>query len=147
MNTVIEIASDHAAAMSSPMLVSYAIDSAHARAHFKVRHLMVAWGRGELGTITGEVQFDQVDPSRSRVSATIDATEINTRNPDREAHLRSSDFLDVARQPTVSFRSTAIVQREPAKFDVTGALTIRGHEGGDARCGSVGRGSGSMGQR
>ena len=106
--------------------VRYVIDSAHARAHFKVRHLMVAFVRGELGTITGELLLDPDDPERSTVHAVIDATEINTRNADRDAHLRSADFLDVATYPTVTFRSAGITAREPGVFDVTGDLTIRG---------------------
>ena len=106
--------------------IQYAIDSAHARAHFKVRHLMVASVRGELGTVTGDLLFDEARPSRSSVSAVIDATGINSGNVDRDAHLRSADFLDVANYPTVTFRSIATALREDGTFDVTGDLTIRG---------------------
>ena len=106
--------------------VSYAIDSAHSRAHFKVRHLMVAFVRGELGTVTGELLFDGAVPSRSRVNAVIDATGIDTRNADRDAHLRSADFLDVATHPTVRFQSTGVEARPRGTFEVTGDLTIRG---------------------
>ena len=106
--------------------VSYAIDSAHSRAHFKVRHLMVAFVRGELGTVTGDLLFDGVVPSRSRVTAVIDAAGIDTGNPDRDAHLRSADFLDVANYPTVTFQSTSVVSEPRGTFDVTGDLTIRG---------------------
>ena len=112
------------AADTSP--VSYAIDSAHSRAHFKVRHLMVAFVRGELGTVTGELLFDGAVPSRSRVTAVIDAAGIDTRNLDRDAHLRSADFLDVANYPTVTFQSTGVASGPQGTFDVTGDLTIRG---------------------
>ena len=114
---------DRAAGASA---VSYTIDSAHSRAHFKVRHLMVAFVRGELGTVTGEFRFDEAAPLRSTVTAVIDAREIDTRNPDRDAHLRSADFLDVASHPTVTFRSTGVTAGPEGTFEVTGDLTLRG---------------------
>ncbi len=106
--------------------VRYAIDPVHATAHFKVRHLMVANVRGELGEVTGEVIFDPRDPSRSSVSARIDATGIDTRNPDRDTHLRSADFLDVANHPAITFRSTAVRASGAGELQVEGELTIRG---------------------
>lgn len=107
-------------------VLRYAIDSAHARAHFRVRHLMVAFVRGELGTVTGEILFDPLNPSRASVTAVIDAAGIDTRNADRDAHLRSADFLDTATYPTVTFRSTSVAPRGEGTFDVTGDLMIRG---------------------
>jgi polyisoprenoid-binding protein YceI len=104
----------------------YAIDPAHAAAHFKVRHLMVASVRGELGRISGEVAIDPADPARATVRASIDATGIDTRNADRDAHLRSADFLDVAVHPTIEFRSTAVRTRGAGELEVDGDLTIRG---------------------
>src|SRR5690349_18076271 len=86
----------------------YEIDQAHARAEFKVRHLLVAHVRGQLGTVTGELWLDDANPARSHVHADIDARAIETRNADRDAHLRSADFLDVERFPTVTFRSTRV---------------------------------------
>jgi len=106
--------------------VRYRIDPVHATAQFKVRHLMVANVRGELGEVTGEVVLDPQDPSRSSVSARIDATGIDTRNPDRDAHLRSADFLDVANHPAVTFRSTAVRSKGGGEHEVQGELTIRG---------------------
>lgn len=106
--------------------VRYSIDPAHTAAHFKVRHLMVASVRGELGEVSGEVWLDPANLSRSTVSASIDATKINTRNADRDAHLRSADFLDVERFPTIEFRSTEIRQRIGGELELTGELTIRG---------------------
>ncbi len=106
--------------------VRYTIDPIHATAQFKVRHLMVANVRGELGQVTGEVFFDAETPSRSSVRATIDATGIDTRNPDRDAHLRSPDFLDVANHPTLDFHSTAVRPTGKGEYQVDGELTIRG---------------------
>ena len=110
-----------------PYIISrYEIDPAHASAQFKVRHLMVSTVRGELGQVTGVVMFDNTDIKASFVHATIDVTAINTRNPDRDAHLRSSDFLDVQSHPAITFDSTRIEDGDPDRLRIYGDLTIRG---------------------
>jgi polyisoprenoid-binding protein YceI len=110
-----------------PYLISrYEIDPAHASAQFKVRHLMVSAVRGELGQVTGIVMLDNEDITESFVHATIDVTAINTRNPDRDAHLRSADFLDVENHPTITFESTRIEDGDPDRLRIFGDLTIRG---------------------
>ena len=110
-----------------PYLISrYDIDPAHASAQFKVRHLMVSSVRGELGEVRGVVLVDNEDITLSSVNATIDVTAINTRNPDRDAHLRSADFLDVANYPTLTFSSTWIEEIGVDRLRVIGDLTIRG---------------------
>jgi polyisoprenoid-binding protein YceI len=114
------------AAVTPTASVAYKLDSTHASAQFKVRHLMVASVRGELGEVTGEVQLDAADPSRSTATARIDVTAINTRNADRDAHLRSADFLDVANFPALTFRSTAVRATGPGELKVDGELTLRG---------------------
>lgn len=106
--------------------VAYRIDPTHASAAFKVRHLMVSNVRGELGEVTGEVSLDPADPARSTVQARIDAAGIDTRNADRDAHLRSADFLDVAHHPAIAFRSTAVRPAGGGALEVDGELTIRG---------------------
>jgi polyisoprenoid-binding protein YceI len=105
---------------------TYDIDPSHSSATFKVRHLMVSNVRGELGQITGRVVIDESDLSRSHVEATIDATAINTRDEKRDAHLRSPDFFDVQKYPTITFRSTRVLPGKSGHLQVTGALTIRG---------------------
>jgi len=104
------------------------IDVAHANAGFRVRHLMVSHVRGHLGPVTGTVFIDEQDPSRSRVDVSVDARGIDSREPKRDEHLRSADFLDVANHPTVTFRSTRVEAPSGAGGDlrVTGDLTIRG---------------------
>jgi polyisoprenoid-binding protein YceI len=104
------------------------VDTSHAAANFKVRHLMVAYVRGQLGPITGTVFIDEDDLSRSRVEVSIDARGIDTREPRRDEHLRSPDFLDVANHPNVTFRSTRVEAPRGLAGDlrVTGDLTIRG---------------------
>lgn len=110
-----------------PYLISrYEIDPAHASAQFKVRHLMVSAVRGELGQVSGIVMLDNEDITESFVHARIDVTAINTRNADRDAHLRSADFLDVENHPTITFESTRIEDTDPDRLRIFGDLTIRG---------------------
>ncbi len=100
-------------------------DPAHTGVHFSVKHLMVSTVRGEFAKVAGTVILDPQDPSRSSITATIDAASIQTRDAQRDAHLRSPDFLDVERFPTLEFKSTKLV-RTPDGYQVTGDLTIHG---------------------
>ena len=109
-----------------PQVLSYEIDPSHSSASFKVRHLMVSNVRGELGAVTGRVVIDEADLSRSSVEATIDARGINTRDEKRDAHLRSPDFLDVEKYPTVTFRSKRVEAGKGGHLLVTGDLTMHG---------------------
>jgi len=104
----------------------YDIDSSHSSASFKVRHLMVSNVRGEFGAISGTVFIDDVDLTRSTVEVSIDASTINTRDPKRDEHLRSADFLDVAAFPTVTFKSKRVQPGKGGDLFVTGDLTIHG---------------------
>jgi polyisoprenoid-binding protein YceI len=103
----------------------YTIDPAHSTAGFKVRHLMVANVRGEFSGVTGAVVFDPGAPENSRVEARIDATTIHTRDDQRDAHLKSADFLDVEKFPAITFVSRRIAGAG-AEWKVTGDLTIHG---------------------
>lgn len=105
---------------------TYDIDPSHASAAFKVRHLMVARVRGELGPVSGTVVIDEQDITRSQVDVVIDARGLDSREPKRDEHLRSADFLDVANHPNITFRSTAVRAGKGGRLDVTGDLTIRG---------------------
>jgi polyisoprenoid-binding protein YceI len=107
--------------------VHWEVDSAHSTAAFKVRHLMVSNVRGTLGPVSGTVEIDDRTPTRSRVSVSIDARGLDSKDPKRDEHLRSADFLDVAHFPSVTFRSTDVHPVAPAgSLAVTGELTIRG---------------------
>src|SRR5690242_19085573 len=88
--------------------ITYAIDPMHSAAGFKVRHLMVANVRGEFSGVAGTVVFDPENPANSRVEATIDATSIRTRDDQRDAHLKSADFLVVEKFPTIRFVSRKV---------------------------------------
>jgi polyisoprenoid-binding protein YceI len=103
------------------MKISYSIDTAHSTAQFVVRHMMITNVRGGFGKVSGTVLFDPANPAATAIDATIDTTSINTNDPQRDAHLRSADFLDTDKFPTITFKSK--------KFDgekLTGDLTIHG---------------------
>jgi polyisoprenoid-binding protein YceI len=102
------------------------IDPAHSAAHFSVRHLMISNVRGEFTKLTGSAQINPADPAKSAVEITIQAGSLNTREPQRDEHLRSSDFFDVAKYPTLTFRSKQIEALGAEDFKLTGDLTIHG---------------------
>ena len=102
------------------------IDTAHSAAQFAVRHLMVSTVRGDMGPVTGTVNFDGVNLSAATVNATVDATGLSTREPRRDTHLRSADFFDVATYPTITFRSKQVVPNADGSFKVLGDLTLHG---------------------
>jgi polyisoprenoid-binding protein YceI len=107
-------------------VLQYNIDSAHSGVHFKVRHLMISSVRGEFTKMSGSVSFDPATPGSASVEATIDATSISTREPDRDNHLKSADFLDVANFPSITFKSKKVTATGPDSYIALGDLTIRG---------------------
>ena len=102
------------------------IDPAHSAAQFKVRHMMISNVKGEFTHIRGKLELDGTDITKSRVDASIDASTINTREPQRDTHLKSSEFLDVEKFSTLSFKSTQVGKRRDAQLMVQGDLTIHG---------------------
>ena len=98
----------------------------HTAAEFSVRHMMVTWVRGHFKNVRGTMDFDPEDPTKASVEAAIDAGGLWTGEPDRDAHLKSADFLDVASHPQITFRSRRVEQIGGHHFRVTGGLTIRG---------------------
>lgn len=116
-------------ALSLPTMAraeTYMIDGAHTSVNFKVKHMMVAWTRGELGDTTGTVQYDPENPERTVVDVTIDVTGIDTRNGKRDDHLRSADFFDTENHPEARFTSRRVVRRSGGDLQLVGDLTIRG---------------------
>ena len=107
-------------------MATYQLDSQHTGAHFKVRHMMISNVKGEFSRITGSVEFDPSNPSAARVEATIESASVNTREPQRDSHLKSRDFLDVGRYPKISFLSKRIVSTGEDRYEIVGDLTIRG---------------------
>ena len=101
------------------------IDASHSGINFSIRHMVVSKVRGRFGKYTGTVHIDDGDLTRSSVTATIDASSIDTGAPQRDVHLRSPDFFDVEKYPELRFRSTRIERLGDDRFRVAGELTIR----------------------
>ena len=102
------------------------LDPAHTSVQFSVRHLMVSNVRGEFGKVSGTVEGDEKDPTHANIQATIDTASIDTRNERRDTHLKSPDFFDVAKFPTMTFASKKVEQVGPGHFKVTGDLALHG---------------------
>ncbi len=111
---------------ATPAVATYMIEPAHSSAHFKVRHLMIANVRGEFSKVSGTITFDPSNLAASGMKAEIDVNSINTREPDRDNHLKSAEFLDAANYPVMTFQSTKVEADGPEAYKVTGNLTIRG---------------------
>ena len=105
---------------------TYTIDPTHSRIGFVARHAMVTKVRGSFNEFAGTGHLDAEDPTRSSLQVTIQAASIDTRNADRDGHLRSNDFFDMAAHPEITFVSTAIDRTGEETFSVTGDLTIKG---------------------
>jgi polyisoprenoid-binding protein YceI len=105
---------------------TWQIDTAHSRAQFTVRHLMISDIRGDFGAVTGTVDYNGKDVTTAKINATIDVKSISTRVDKRDEHLKSDDFLDVANHPTMTFVSTSITPKGNGKYNMAGNLTIRG---------------------
>lgn len=105
---------------------TWQIDPAHTNAQFAVRHLMVSTVRGNFTKINGTVQLDDQDPTKSTIQATLDAASLDTRVEKRDQHLKSPDFFDVTKYPTLTFTSKKIQKVGDGQFQVTGDLTIHG---------------------
>ena len=118
-----------AAAIAMPAsagTTTYQIDPRHSSAGFGVTHLMISTVHGEFHGVTGTVVVDDTDIGKSTVNVTIDATSVDTREPDRDKHLKSEGFFDVAKYPTITFQSTKVERNTDGTLKVTGDLTIRG---------------------
>jgi polyisoprenoid-binding protein YceI len=104
----------------------YILDPAHTRIGFVARHAMVTKVRGAFNDFAGTARIDGQDPSRSTVEVTIQVASIDTRNADRDAHLRSADFLGLDEHPQITFRSTDVTWTDEDAFELTGDLTVKG---------------------
>jgi polyisoprenoid-binding protein YceI len=111
--------------VTAPSRTQWAIDAAHSNVEFSIRHLMIATVKGRFADVQGSVVFDESDPSHTVVDVTISAASIDTRMPQRDEHLRSADFFDVEKFPTLTFKSREVKQRGDM-LQLVGDLTIRG---------------------
>jgi polyisoprenoid-binding protein YceI len=102
------------------------IDPAHSVAEFKVKHMMISNVKGQFAKVTGVLTRDESDLTKSHVDAVIESASIETRDAQRDAHLKSADFFHVEKFPTLSFKSTRIASVRDEELAVEGDLTIRG---------------------
>jgi len=109
------------AVASTSLAATFEIDPAHTSVQFAVRHLMVSTVRGTLGKVAGTLTLDEQDPTKSAVVV----NGLDTREPKRDAHLKSPDFLDAAKYPTITFKSKRVTSAGAGKFQAVGDLTIR----------------------
>ena len=105
---------------------AYTLDPTHSRIGFVARHAMVAKVRGSFNEFTGAGTFDAENPANSTLSLTIQAASIDTRNADRDAHLRSNDFFAMDQYPEITFTSTSVEVVDDQQYRVNGDLTIKG---------------------
>ena len=107
-------------------MAKWKFEPGHTSAEFRARHMMVTWVRGHFKNVHGTLEFDPEDPAHAAVEIKIDANQLWTGEPDRDVHLKSADFLDVANHPNILFRSAKVAQVGANHFKVDGDLTIRG---------------------
>jgi polyisoprenoid-binding protein YceI len=125
----ITLAAGLAAVLSLPAAAAttnWQIDPQHSSAQFSVRHMAISTVRGAFNKVTGTIALDDKDITKSTVDVTIDATTVDTHEPNRDNDIRSDKFFDVAHYPSITFKSKKVEQLAPGKLKVTGDLTIRG---------------------
>jgi polyisoprenoid-binding protein YceI len=127
MKNAFQIAFLSAALVAGPVFAStWNIDPSHSSATFAVKHMGFSNVRGEFGKLEGSVEVDDKDFSKSKATAKIDATTIYTRDEKRDAHLKSPDFFDVQKYPTINFVSKSVKKAGANKYKVVGDLTMHG---------------------
>ena len=101
------------------------VDSSHSHVEFAVRHLMIATVKGRFGEVSGTLHGGDDDPANASIELTIPAVSIDTREAQRDTHLRSADFFEAEKYPAIQFRSTRIAKAGAGRLHVEGNLTIR----------------------
>jgi polyisoprenoid-binding protein YceI len=113
-------------ATAGPALTTWTIDPAHSHVEFAVRHMMISTVKGRFGGVSGTVHAAESDPAAARVEVEIDAATIDTREAQRDAHLKSADFFDVGTFPKITFTSTRVTGVSGDTFKLVGDLTMHG---------------------
>lgn len=108
------------------MKTTYKIDPAHSSAQFVVRHMMITNVRGAFSGVQGVIEYDSENPAAARVEAVIDIASINTLDAQRDGHLKSADFLDAEKYPTMTFKSKKITPAGDGEWKIAGDLTLHG---------------------
>jgi polyisoprenoid-binding protein YceI len=120
------VTSSATAAPTQTLTTTWNIDPAHSIAEFKVKHMMIANVKGQFSKVSGALFLDESDLANSRVEASIEAASIYTRDEQRAAHLKSADFFNVEKFPTLQFKSKGISVVSDGELSVEGDLTIHG---------------------
>lgn len=105
---------------------TWKIDPAHSVAEFKVKHMMISNVKGQFTGVSGALTLDEADVTNSKIEATIDAASINTCEAQRDTHLKSADFFDVEKFPSLNFKSTDVARKGEGELEVEGDLTVHG---------------------
>lgn len=113
-------------AFSTASAATYEVDPSHTRVGFGITHMMVSTVRGEFGTVSGKVEYDPANVAATKITAEIGITSVDTRDTKRDDHLRSPDFFDATKFPTMKFTSKAVKNASATGFDVVGDLTMHG---------------------
>jgi len=111
---------------ATPTQTVWKIDPAHSLIEFAVRHLMITTVKGRFGGVEGTVRLDEANPAAVDVDVRIDVSSIDTREPQRDAHLRSADFFEAEKHPHITFTATRPISRKGNEFELAGDLTIHG---------------------
>jgi polyisoprenoid-binding protein YceI len=110
---------------TAPAISTWAIDPVHSVPEFSVKHMVISTVKGRFTKVEGAIMLDEATPANSSVKATIDVTTIDTGEAQRDTHLRSADFFDVEKFPTIAFTSSKVERKSDDEYKVTGDLTIR----------------------
>lgn len=111
---------------TSTSTTTWQLDPKHSHVEFSARHMMISTVKGRFGTVEGTIVTDMADHSKASVDVTIQTDSIDTRDEQRDGHLRSPDFLDSANFPTITFKSTRVIQESAENLTVVGNLTLHG---------------------
>src|SRR6516162_5159064 len=108
------------------VMATWVFEPGHTAAEFRARHMMVCWVRGHFKDVHGSLEFDPDKPTQLAIKAIIQVEKLWSGEPHRDEHLRSKDFLDAARHPAATFKSTSSKRVGAVDYEVTGILSIRG---------------------
>ncbi|MCL6516069.1 YceI family protein [Alicyclobacillus sp.] len=102
------------------------VDPTHSSVDFSIKHMVISRVKGTFHTFDAVIEADPEDLTTATIEFTVDVASVDTRNADRDNHLRSADFFDVENHPKMTFKATRIVKKSEGEYEVTGDLTIRG---------------------
>ncbi len=105
--------------------MAWEIDAVHSQATFAIKHMMISTVKGHFNVLSGNLHIDEQNPANSWVEAQVEAASVDTRDANRDGHLRSADFFDAEKYPLITFKSTKVEHVEGDEYKVTGDLTIR----------------------